>query len=329
MQFAQIKMSTIPTIYLNDPSRKETAAKLRKACIETGFFYLDGHSIPLHFLDKVFEQSKTFFNLPSHEKKKLTDKSTNRGYTAFEEQALDTSLQTDRGDTKEGFYIAKHIPKEDPAYNPTKFRGPNVYPDGANSTIENPTEFRDVVDSYQKQMANTAFEVVQLLALALHLPEHYFDEYFKDPVAKIRLLHYSQEKSDPSNGIFACGAHSDWGMLTLLLTDSSPGLQILYNNEWFLVPPKRGVFIVNLGDMLERWTNGLFRSTIHRVISCGEKERYSIPFFYEPNFDTLVECLDGCWGEGNPKRYKSVTMGEFITAKYLATHKEYGPSETS
>ena len=320
---------TIPTINLNSPNKIEVAAELRKACIDIGFFYLDGHNIPTDFLEEVFEQSKMLFDLPLSEKIALTDKNSNRGYTSFEEEVLDVSLQTKRGDTKEGYYIAKHIPLDEPDYNPQKFRGPNVYPDNANSSLDNPTQFRDTMDSYYELMSELGFKVVQLFALALELPEHHFDTFFNhNALAILRLLHYSNEESDPSDGVFACGAHSDYGMLTLLLTDSNPGLQILYKDQWIPVPPKKGLFIVNLGDMLERWTNGLFRSTLHRVICNGENERYSIPFFYEPNFDTLVECLDGCWGEKNPKKYESVTMGEFLIAKYAETHKEYDPDRT-
>lgn len=314
----------VPTIHLNSPNKQETAGILRKACMETGFFYLDGHDIPLSFLDEVFKQSKEFFNLPPYEKVKLTDKLMNRGYTDFEEQALDIVAQKDRGDTKEGFYLGKHIPSNSDDYNPVKFRGPNIYPDETNSSLSQPFQFRNVMDSYHQKATQIGFQLVRLIALALNLPEYHFDKYFEFPIATLRLLHYTDEKSDPRKGIFSCGAHSDWGMLTLLLSDSNPGLQIYYQNkEWIPIAPKKGLFIVNLGDMLERWTNGLFRATIHRVVSNGENERYSIPFFYEPNYDTVIDCLDGCWSELNPKKYKSVTMGEFLTQKYEETHKEY------
>ena len=315
----------IPTIQLNSLNKQETVETLRKACIETGFFYLDDHSIPLTFLDQVFQQSKALFELPLSEKNLLNDKVTNRGYTAFEEEVLDVSLQTKRGDTKEGYYIGKHVPKDCPEYDPSKFRGPNIYPNENNSTLKNPEKFRDIMDTYFDRMSAIAFKLVQLLALALNLNEHHFDTFFENSIETLRLLHYSDEKSDPLNGVFSCGAHSDYGMITLLLVDSNPGLQILYKNEWVPVPPKRGLFIVNLGDMLERWTNGLFKSTVHRVISNGKQERYSIPFFYEPNYDTLVECLDGCWDEGNPPKYESIKMGDFLTMKYLETHKDYTP----
>lgn len=141
----------------------------------------------------------------------------------------------------------------------------------------------------------------------------------------IRLLHYANEKSSPDKGVYACGAHSDYGMITLLLTDDQPGLQINFQNEWIDVPPRPDAFIVNLGDMLERWSNGLFQSTMHRVLTSGEKERYSIPFFYEPNFDAEVKCLPTCCSPENPPKYPPITSGQHLLNKYKETHADFKP----
>ena len=126
--------------------------------------------------------------------------------------------------------------------------------------------------------------------------------------------------------VIACGAHSDYGMLTLLLTDENPGLQIkTHGSKWISVPPRKGAFIVNLGDMLERWTNGLYLSTVHRVISNGDSERYSIPFFYEPSFDTEVSVLDCCVSKANPPKYPKTTSGQHLLDKYAQTHANFKP----
>lgn len=253
-----------------------------------------------------------------------------RGYTAFEEEVLDPSVQTKRGDTKEGYYISSHVPKGSPDFNPGKFRGPNIYPSMATS-LADPESFRQTMDSYFNLASQIGLKVTRLLALALNLHEDHFDEAFENnPVALLRLLHYTKEKSNPDAGVFGAGAHSDYGMITLLLTDSNPGLEILSNGkEWIPVPPREGVFIVNLGDLLEVWTNGLFKSTVHRVISSSSNDRYSIPFFYEPNFDTTVECLDSCWDEDeNPKKYQPITSGEFLIGKYTETHQNFEPASS-
>ena len=126
-------------------------------------------------------------------------------------------------------------------------------------------------------------------------------------------------------------------MLILLCTDDQPGLQILIDRDgnsngcdggdgkqWIdVTPPPLGTFVVNLGDMLERWTNGRFKSTVHRVVSKGDTERYSIPFFHEPNFDTIVDCLDVCVGEGETKKYPTTTAGGHLLEKYNQTHSDF------
>ena len=217
-----------------------------------------------------------------------------------------------------------------------KLRGPNQWPD--------PTvlpHFRSVMQEYYTSMCALGYRVVQLLALSLQLPQDYFHEFFHaHPLATLRLLHY--DGSLPSNiqhGRFACGAHSDYGMLTLLWTDHQPGLQVLSKTqEWIPVPPRSDCFVVNLGDMLERWTNGLYRSTVHRVILNPEttalanhnQDRYSIPFFYDPSFDTVVECLATCCDDqDNPPKYAPITSGQHLLDKYLATHQDFAPSSSS
>jgi isopenicillin N synthase-like dioxygenase len=185
------------------------------------------------------------------------------------------------------------------------------------------------MERYFEQVSTVAFRLVQLLALAVGLEdEHYFDDSFQNPMAALRLLHYSTEVSIPQHGVYACGAHSDYGMITLLLTDDNPGLQIFTKQqEWIHVPPMPHAFVVNLGDMLERWTNGLFRSTQHRVLTtyATQKERYSIPFFYEPDFDTRVECLDICCSDDNPPKWKATTSGQHLLEKYKETHVDFSP----
>jgi len=307
---------SIPTIRLGDP---DTVAALRSACIHVGFFYLEDHGIETNFFKRVFEESRKLFALPINEKEALSDKIMSRGYTAMQEETLDLATQTE-GDTKEGYYIGRDIPASDPRYDPAKLRGPNQWP--SNDVLP---EFQSTMEEYLNLLSAIGMQVVQLLAVALGLEETYFDKYFQEPITTLRLLHYEERESNPEEGIFACGAHSDYGILTLLLTDEHEGLQILHKDEWIDVPPKPNAFVVNLGDMLERWTNGLMKSTQHRVLTSGDSERYSIPFFYDPAFETLVECLDVCTDEGNPPRYPPTTAGEHLVNKYHETHADFAP----
>jgi isopenicillin N synthase-like dioxygenase len=161
----------------------------------------------------------------------------------------------------------------------------------------------------------------------LGLDESYFDKDFAEPVATLRLLHYDKRQSEPEKGIYACGAHSDYGMATLLLTDEHPGLQIYHKGEWIDVPPRPHSFVVNLGDMLQIWTNGRYKSTLHRVLTSSEYERYSIPFFYDPHFETVVDCLPTCTSDNNPPKYTSTTAGQHLVSKYKETHADFAPEK--
>eukprot|EP00899_Mesostigma_viride_P014331 jgi/Mesvir1/2289/Mv19327-RA.1 len=276
---------------------------LRKVCKEHGFFYLDGHGVPLTLMDAVLAASRKLFDLPKEDKFGLLADANNRGYTPMEEETLDP-LNQRKGDTKEGYYIGKEVPAGSPAAS-KPLHGPNKWP---------PPEllpgWRETMEEYLAAVRSVAMRLTLWLGDALGLPSNFFgaEGFFDDPMVFLRLLHYSDERSAPEDGVLGAGAHSDYGMLTLLLTDDIPGLQIYmgprddaqYKQGWIDVPPRRGLFVVNLGDMLERWSNGIFKSTLHRVVNISGRERYSIPFFFEPNFEAVVECLPTCCGPDNP-----------------------------
>jgi isopenicillin N synthase-like dioxygenase len=338
---------SLPIIRLDDPDIDGVSEKLRVACIEYGFFYLGGHGITKDCIDTVFEQSKILFNCSTDNKVRLSDTATSRGYTAMEEETLDPIVQakSGRGDTKEGYYIGRNYDKGSPDYNPAKLMVSNIWPTSDTCPdMTNPTKFQSVMEQYFTTISDVSLRTTQLIAKSLRLDDkHYFDEYFTQGMASIRLLHYSATTSNPDDGLLACGAHSDYGMLTLLITDGTPGLQILTKtNEWLSIPAippsidttttastdtntdSEYYYVVNIGDMLERWTNGLYRSTIHRVVTDGTKERYSIPFFYEPNFDTIVQCIPSCCNDtDNLPRYPPVSSGQYLINKYTQTHADF------
>merc|ERR1712110_223765 len=202
--------------------------------------------------------------------------------------------------------------------------------------------WKSIMESYMDQLIAISMRLLSLLGHAIALcddcgqSESYdFSPYFTQPLAFLRLLHYNATVSAPGQGVFGCGAHSDYGMLTLLLTDDVPALQIFPRRatassevevddaQWVTVAPRPGGFIVNLGDMLERWSNDRYKSTLHRVVNLTGKERYSIPFFFEPNYDTLVSCLPSCVSPTYPARYEPITSGQYLTDKYTSTHSDF------
>jgi len=302
----------------------DVAKALHDACSKVGFFYLEDHSIPQTLIDEVFRLSMQLFSLPKEQKEQLADSVLQRGYTKFEEETLDPANQPTRGDTKEGYYIGD----ESDAIDASRLIGPNVWPTPDACLLDQVqcNSFRCTMEKYRSEATRVCMKLLGCFALAVGSSNpQLFDEYFTEPKTFIRLLHYSSEASDERNGLYACGAHSDYGMLTLLLTDDNPGLQVrLEGGEWIDIPPKKGAYVVNIGDMFERWTNGKFRSTVHRVITPADaNERYSIPFFFEPNFDALVECLETCCSEDDPPKYPPITAGQHLLNMYEKTHAEF------
>ncbi|CAL5438945.1 unnamed protein product [Camellia sinensis] len=261
--------SALNCIDLSSPDILTSVSLLKQACLDSGFFYVINHGISQEFMDEVFYQSKSFFDLPVSEKMKVLRNKKHRG------------------DYKEGYYIGIEVPENDPDIEKLLY-GPNVWP---------PSEALEVAKA-----------ISRIIALALNLEVDFFDrqEMLGKPIATLRLLHYEGSVSDPMKGSYGAGAHSDFGLITLLATDDVYGLQICKDKDakpqkWEFVAPLKGAFIVNLGDMLERWSNCIFRSTLHRVLGNGQ-ERYSIAYFVEPNHDCLVECLPTCQSQENPPK---------------------------
>ncbi|CAN6923881.1 hypothetical protein Bca52824_087215 [Brassica carinata] len=316
-----IQESLLTCIDLANSDLHQSALLLKKACLDSGFFYVINHGISKEVTDKAFEQSKKFFALPSEEKMKVLKNEKHRGYTPLYDQIPDPENQV-QGDHKEGYYIGSEVPRDDPQWD-RPFYGLNTWP--------NPDVlpgWRETMEEYHQEALRVCKAIAKLLALSLDLDADYFDspEMLGKPISTLRLLHY-EGISDPSKGIYGTGAHSDYGMITLLATDGVMGLQICKDRnaklqKWEYVPSIEGAIVVNLGDMMERWSNGLFRSTLHRVILNGQT-RYSIPFFVEPNHDCIIECLPTCQSENNLPKYPAIKCSAYLTQRYEESHLKF------
>ncbi|KAG8656957.1 hypothetical protein MANES_03G026000v8 [Manihot esculenta] len=274
------KFSVLNCIDLSSSDIQQSVSLLKQACLDCGFFYVVNHGISQEFMDQVFFESKKFFQLPLDEKMNLLRNEKHRGYTPVLDELLDPDNQL-HGDYKEGYYIGVEVPEDDPqAEKP--FYGQNVWP--ADYLLPG---WRQTMERFHKEALEVARAVARIIALALNLEADFFDrpEMLGQPITVLRLLHYGGQISDPSKGIFGAGAHSDYGLITLLATDDVVALQICKDKNaqpqvWEYVAPIRGAFVVNLGDMLERWSNCIFRSTLHRVVGNG-RERYSVsPYLF-------------------------------------------------
>lgn len=285
------------------------------------------HGIEQQFMDEVFAQSRKFFTLPISEKMKLLRNEKHRGYTPLLDEFLDPENQL-KGDYKEGYYIGVEVPEDDPqAEKP--FYGPNVWP-----STNILSGWRETMETFHQEALKVAKAIARIIALSLDLESGFFDkpEMLGHPIATLRLLHYEGQISDPAKGIYGAGAHSDFGLITLLATDDVVALQICKDRDakpqvWEYVPPLKGAFIVNLGDMLERWSNCTFKSTLHRVLGNGQ-ERYSIAYFVEPSHDCLVECLPTCKSEDKPAKFPPIKCETYLCQRYKDTHADLNSYST-
>ncbi|XP_021276187.1 2-oxoglutarate-Fe(II) type oxidoreductase isoform X3 [Herrania umbratica] len=257
---AHIKVSTLNCIDLSNPDIHQSVSLLKQACLDCGFFYVVNHGISQEFMEEVFAQSKNFFRWPLNEKMKLLRNEKHRGYTPVLDELLDPDNQVHVGDYKEGYYIGVEAPEDDPD-SEKPFYGPNVWP--ADGVLPG---WRQTMEKFHHEALEVAKAIARVIALALDLEVDFFDkpEMLGKPIATLRLLHYEGQISDPSKGIYGAGAHSDYGLITLLATDDVMGLQICKDKDakpqkWEYVAPIKGAFIVNLGDMLERWSNCIFK----------------------------------------------------------------------
>lgn len=286
----------------------EVARQIRDAATGPGFFYAVNHGVPGELVVRQFEAARAFFDLPEAAKRAVAlDRSpAMRGYEAIGDQQLDVDA---RPDLKESFYCGL----EHPADHPFVARGYQSY--GANAwPAELPALARRSAD-YIAALRGLAERLMQLLARSLELPETQFDAVLRDPMVTLRLLRYPPHPDGADARTFGAGAHTDWGAVTVLAQDDFGGLEVrLPDGTWAAATPVPGSFVVNLGDMVPRWTNGLYRSNPHRVrnVASGGRPRHSIPFFFSPDYDARVEALPGTVAAGAEPLWAPCTAGEHL-----------------
>ncbi|MGY4830645.1 isopenicillin N synthase family dioxygenase [Sphaerotilaceae bacterium SBD11-9] len=296
-------------------ARRQVADQLRAACEQRGFFYIRGHGVPEALIADAFAQAEAFFD-QAMEAKLSVDKALsacNRGYEPLKAQTLEAGAPPD---LKESFYIGHEVAADDPRVKAGRFNtGPNQWPAGLSG-------FREAMERYFVAAHELGAEVVRALALSLDLPEGHFEDYLRDASATLRLLHYPPQPPNPSPGEKGCGAHTDFGGVTLLMQDDCGGLQVwdAGTGGWIDAPPVPGTYVVNIGDLIARWTNGRYQSTLHRVINVSGRERHSIPFFFTGNPQHLVECLPTCLKAGEAPKHAPITVEQHLMDCYRRTY---------
>lgn len=296
-------------------ARAAVAWALRDACLSTGFFYAAHHGIDAGRVRSLFVQAKRFFDQSDSVKERASMRNSqwNRGFDGIGNQTLDAATGFDR---KESYFIGTDYGADHPLVRAgTPYHGPNQWPEGLPGWREQVLDYFAAVEQLARSLMNG-------IALSLDLPWGYFDPSLTEHVSSLRLLHYPPHPTaDPAKEV-GCGAHTDWGAITVLAQDEVGGLEIqLRDGRWVPAPPVPGAFIVNIGDMMQRWTNDLYVSTPHRVLNRSPRDRYSAAFFFDPSYYTQVECLPTCCDADRPARYPPITSGDHLAAMY---RKSYG-----
>ncbi|KAE9967338.1 hypothetical protein BLS_006435 [Venturia inaequalis] len=298
--------------------RRQVADKVGKAFKEVGFLYAINHGISEDLQHRTTAVIKEFFALQIEEKMKIhLHKSwAIQGYEPLLETRIDDST---------------HL-KEAVNFSTCRFDPECGFPDDldaskypskpTNQWPERPTSFRSTVLEYRKAVLAFSLKLVQIIALALDLPENHFDAMMKFPAGGIRPLHYPPQEVNTDVGL---GAHADYSWFTLVnQLSATPALEVLnHNGGWVSAPPIANTLVVNVGDFLERASNDVFVSTVHRVVNKTGEERYSLPFFLSPNQDAIVEVLPSCISEERPARYESVRCGNWIEERLLRARRNH------
>lgn len=282
---------------------RRIADEIGRASRETGFFRITGHGIDLALVERTYRMAQRFFEFPEALKRQhYIGLSTNhRGYVPFTEKG-DYPDEVNR--SYEAFDLGLDLPHDDPDYLAgNRVLGPNVWPDLPG--------FKRTVSAYYNQISALGQLVCSALELHLGLPAGAMTKHMTKPVSQLRLLHYVRQRQVVDSTSVNMGAHTDYECLTLLHT-RNPGLQVMTTAErWIDVPVDPGVFVVNIGDMLEAWTNGLLRSTPHRVLNLSP-ERFSMPYFVAANYDTVIRPFPELLRNGEPERYTPFRAGEHL-----------------
>lgn len=286
--------------------RTRVAKEIGQACETIGFLGVTGHGIDPALVDAVFEQVHLTFDLAMDDKmaKAWDDDHVNRGYDPSGNQALDEGTPPD---LKEAWAFS---PESSAGTSP--MQGENQWPD-----LDG---MREPVTRYHAAAMDLGARLLRATALSLDLPEDYFEPFHTDPTCTLRLLHYPARPDGAPDEQLGTGAHTDWGAVTVLAQDDAGSLQVrAKDGTWIDVPTVPGSFVINVGDLLQRWTNDRYVSTMHRVIGVPGRSRYSVACFFDLDHDALIECLPTCTGPTNPPRHPPVLAGKHLRDKYLAS----------
>ena len=305
----------IPRIDISEIEEKEFSRTLLQdffsAYNKYGFGYIINHGIEKTLIEQLFQVSKQFHSQPLSEKMRVALDHNHRGYIAIN---TSTDVNSKLADVKkpnqsESFMMMREDKSELPD---VYLSGPNQWP-----KLEN---FKEVLEKYTCNITKLGRNLMRLALLSSGVKDLSVMQSLDTPTIWLRLLHYPPISKNSPSDLYGSAPHTDFGCLTILAQDEIGGLQVqTREGEWIDVPKLEGSFVVNVGDMLSRYTNGLLRSTPHRVINKSGKERFSCPFFFDPHTNAVVQPLKGT---GKPK-FSPINFGEFLREELEASYEKH------
>jgi isopenicillin N synthase-like dioxygenase len=311
--------SAIPVINIEplldrSAGRRATAAQIDGACRESGFFYITGHRVDPCLEQQLMELSRRFFASDLEIKMGIRMALGGRAWRGY--FPVGGELTSGQPDQKEGIYFGAELTAEHPMVRAgVPLHGQNLFPSGFPS-------MRETTLQYMAAMTDLGAALMRGFALGLGLEESYFSTlYTGDPLLLFRIFNYP---ADAAHGQWGVGEHTDYGLLTILKQDNSGGLEIKTGDRWIAAPPIEGSYICNIGDMLDRLTGGRYRSTPHRVRNRSGRNRLSMAFFFDPNFQAEIHPIfaeaevpddrDQRWDKANVHEFHGI-YGDYLLEK--------------
>lgn len=323
----QVPVLDIAPFRSGDPAAKRAlAAQVGQAINDIGFLVITGHGIDPGLIARVQAASNAFFDLPLDEKMAVLRPAPDvtRGYIPIEAESVGRSQGVEvPGDLNESLMIGPvDVPEGHPYFfGPAagKHFHPNLWP-------ARPADLRPLYEDYFRAMGSLAEELMAIFALALDLPEDFFADKIDRHISRLRVRNYPAPLVPPKPGQLRAGAHCDYGSLTILRAEDKPGgLQVLNRaDEWVDVPIAPDSYIINIGELMARWTNERWRANLHRVVNppaeqAAASRRLSLVFFHNPNYDAPVEALPGTVPAGEAPKYPPTTSGGHLRAQFVRT----------
>lgn len=263
-----------------DADLKRVAKEIWDACTDYGFFYVKNHGIPQDKIDGVVKAAADFFALPEGEKRQ-SNAVNHRGYIGMGDAKMKGAT---RSDFKESYVVGLELPENDATILAgEKLRGPNRWP-------KNP-DFQKKVYEYFQAVGDCGRDLLRAVAVSLGQKADFFADKYNKPLQRTNIIHYPPHPDGAAEDQFGGAAHTDYGCITLLWQDSNGGLEVQdrTTGDWIAAPPIPGTIVINVGDLLERWSNKRFMSMPHRVVNRSGRERYSIATFFDPDFSAMTD----------------------------------------